>query len=90
MEIVKQGMKDCVSYGSCQMLKSLPFSSGGKTGTAQWSSNKENHAWFTSFAPFDNPKIVVTVLVEEGKEGSSAAQPVARDFLLWWGKKYLN
>ena len=90
MEIVKQGMKDCVSYGSCQMLKSLPFSSGGKTGTAQWSSNKENHAWFTSFAPFDNPKIVVTILVEEGKEGSSAAQPVARDFLLWWGKKYLN
>lgn len=89
MNIVRQGMKECVSYGSCQMLKTLPFSSAGKTGTAQWSSNKDNHAWFTSFAPFENPKIVVTVLVEEGKEGASAAQPVARDFLLWWGKKYL-
>ncbi len=89
MNIVRQGMKECVSYGSCQLLKTLPFSSAGKTGTAQWSANKDNHAWFTSFAPFENPKIVVTVLVEEGKEGTSAALPVARDFLQWWGKKYL-
>ncbi len=90
LAIVRQGMKDCVTYGSCQMMKSLPFASGGKTGTAQWKSTKENHAWFTSFAPFYNPKIVVTILVEEGTEGSVVAEPVARDFLMWWGKKYLN
>ncbi len=90
LSLVRQGMRDCVSYGSCQMMKALPFSSGGKTGTAQWNSNKDNHAWFTSFAPLENPKIVVTVLVEEGVEGSTAAEPVARDFLLWWGKKYQN
>lgn len=90
LAIVRQGMKDCITYGSCQMMKSLPFAGGGKTGTAQWSSNKENHAWFTSFAPFDSPKIVVTVLVEEGSEGSVVAEPIARDFLMWWGKKYLN
>ena len=90
LAIVRQGMKDCVTYGSCQIMKGLPFASGGKTGTAQWSSVKENHAWFTSFAPFDHPKIVVTVLVEEGGEGSVVAEPIARDFLMWWGKKYLN
>lgn len=90
LAIVRQGMKDCVSYGSCQLMKSLPFASGGKTGTAQWNANKENHAWFTSFAPFDHPKIVVTVLVEEGTEGSAVAEPIARDFLVWWGKKYPN
>ncbi len=87
---VRLGMKECVAYGSCQIMKGLPFASGGKTGTAQWNTNKDNHAWFTSFAPYDNPQIVVSVLIEEGEEGSTAAQPIARDFLLWWGKKYLN
>ncbi len=90
LAIVKQGMRDCVTAGSCQMLKSLPFSSGGKTGTAQWNKNYQNHAWFTAFAPFNNPQIVVTILVEEGDEGSAAAEPIGRDFLDWWGKKYLT
>jgi len=90
LALVRQGMKDCVAYGSCQMMKSLPFASGGKTGTAQWNANKENHAWFTSFAPYEHPKIVVTVLVEEGTEGSVVAEPIARDFLMWWSKKYPN
>lgn len=90
LAIVRHGMKDCVTYGSCQIMQSLPFTSGGKTGTAQWKTNKNNHAWFTSFAPFDSPKIVVTVLVEEGEEGSVVAEPIARDFLMWWGKRYAN
>jgi penicillin-binding protein 2 len=88
--IVQQGMSDCVSYGSCQLLKNLGFSAGGKTGTAQWNANYDTHAWFTSFAPLKNPQIVVTVLVEAGGEGSRAAMPIADTFLRWWGKKYLT
>ncbi len=87
---VRQGMSDCVSYGSCKLLQNIGFSAGGKTGTAQWNSNRPTHAWFTSFAPLANPQIVVTVLVEEGGEGSTAAMPIADDFLNWWGKKYLT
>lgn len=90
MAIVKQGMRECVTYGSCSGIRALPFTSGGKTGTAQWSATKGDHAWFTSFAPYNQPKIVVTILVEEGKEGSTMAQPIARAFLEWWGKKYLK
>ncbi|MCX6782175.1 MAG: penicillin-binding protein 2 [Candidatus Magasanikbacteria bacterium] len=90
IEIVRQGMRECVVYGSCGMLNSLPFTSAGKTGTAQWSATKQDHAWFTSFAPFKQPQIVVTVLVEEGTEGSTAAQPIAERFLEWWGTKYLK
>lgn len=82
---VRLGMKDCVDYGSCRQLASLPFQVAGKTGTAQWGANKPNHAWFTSFAPFDNPKIVVTILVEEGEEGSRISVPIANDFYKWWG-----
>lgn len=90
IDIVRQGMRACVTEGSCQLLTSLPFSAAGKTGTAQWSDTKNTHAWFTSFAPYNNPQIVVTILIEEGGEGSTAAMPIARDFLDWWGKKYLT
>lgn len=90
LAIVRDGMRQCVTDGSCKLLQTLPFASAGKTGTAQWNKNKPTHAWFTSFAPFKNPQIVVTVLVEEGGEGSVTAMPIARDFLSWWGKKYLK
>ncbi len=90
IRIVGQGMHECVESGSCQKLKQLPFAAAGKTGTAEWSKSKPNHAWFTSFAPYDHPQIVVTVLVEEGGEGSVSALPIARDWLAWWGKKYLT
>jgi penicillin-binding protein 2 len=90
IEIVKQGMGECVKVGSCKMLQNLPFQTGGKTGTAQWNKNRDTHAWFTSFAPYNHPQIVVTVLVEEGGEGASAAMPIVDEFLKWWGNKYLT
>ena len=90
INIVREGMRECVKTGSCKLLNSLPFLAAGKTGTAQWSKKADPHAWFTGFAPYNNPKIVITVLIEEGKEGSTAAMPVANEFLRWWGQKYLK
>ncbi len=84
IQTIKGGMNDCVHDGSCWALRNLPFESGGKTGTAQWNSNRNTHAWFTSFAPLDYPEIVVTVMVEEGGEGSLAAEPIAGEFYKWW------
>lgn len=88
--VVKNGTRECVLTGSCQLLKYLPYSSGGKTGTAQWSKNKKEHGWFTAFAPYENPKIVITVLGEETGEGAYYSMPIAKEFLSWWGKKYLT
>ncbi len=85
LDTVRHGMRDCVTAGSCRRLASLPFAVAGKTGTAQWNSNKPNHAWFTSFAPFNSPEIVVTILVEEGGEGSAISAPIAYEFYKWWG-----
>lgn len=48
-----------------------------KLGTAQWGTNKTPHAWFTSFAPYDDPEIVITILIEEGKEGSDLPVTIA-------------
>lgn len=85
VETVRLGMRDCVKYGSCRSLSALSFPTAAKTGTAQWNTNKQTHAWFTSFAPFDDPEVVVTVLLEEGGEGSSTAAPVAKQvFQKWW------
>lgn len=84
--VVARGMRDCVEYGSCRQLASLPADIAGKTGTAQWHSEKDDHAWFTSFAPFNNPDIVLTVMVEEGEGGSKIGVPIAYDFYAWWWK----
>lgn len=80
LKLVRLGMEDCVDYGSCRLLKNLNFKTAGKTGTAQWSNNFNTHAWFTSFAPIEKPQIVVTIMVEEGGEGSMVAAPIAYEF----------
>lgn len=88
LKIVRQGMRATVTSGSALRLSALPVAVAGKTGTAQWSPKFLPHAWFTGFAPYDNPQIVVTVLVEEGGDGSSVAAPIAgRIFSWWWRNK---
>lgn len=52
-----------------------------KTGTSEAGADKKPHALITVFAPFFNPEIVVTVLVENGGEGSSVAGPIAKKIL---------
>ncbi|MGH8947933.1 MAG: peptidoglycan D,D-transpeptidase FtsI family protein [Acidimicrobiia bacterium] len=54
---------------------------GGKTGTAQASATRDNHAWFVGVAPLDNPKYVVAILIDEGGSGGQVAAPVARHIM---------
>lgn len=84
LAVVRQGMRDCVTGGSCRRLSSLPMPVAGKTGTAQWNHGRLPHGWFTSFSPYDKPEIVLTILVEEGGEGSAVSVPVAEQFYRWW------
>lgn len=84
LQVVREGMRQAVTAGSARSLGVLPVTSAGKTGTAQWSSKKANHAWFTGFAPYENPEIVITVLVEEGGEGSVVGVSVAREIMQWY------
>lgn len=84
IETVRRAMKQTVDDGSAKMLQGLKVSSAGKTGTAEHSGSNKNHAWFTVFAPYENPEIVLTVLVEEGIGGESAAVPIAKEVLQWY------
>lgn len=97
MQLVRQGLVEAVNgkkgTGRPARLKNITVA--GKTGTAQVVKLKQyqhlkeeeipyqfrDHAWFTCFAPAENPEIAVTVLVEHGLHGSSGAAPVARKVL---------
>ncbi|HEY1074433.1 MAG TPA: penicillin-binding protein 2 [Patescibacteria group bacterium] len=78
-QTVREGMYQTVNSdtGSARVLRNLPFSSGGKTGTAQFGTDKKTQAWYIGFAPYENPEIAITVIVEGGGEGNAIAVPVA-------------
>lgn len=90
IKVVQEGLRRAVTDGSARRLNYLPIRIAGKTGTAQWSSEREPHAWFTSYAPYEHPQIVLTVLVEEGGEGSSVAVPIAESFYKFWATEYMD
>ena len=84
-------------------LHNLPIAVAGKTGTAQVASIpqdvkkrvkesdleyfKRSHAWLTTYAPFKDPKYVVTILVEHGGHGGSTAGPIAAKIYRWMYQK---
>ena len=77
---VKGFMREAVMRGTGRTANLPGLQVCGKTGTAE-TSDGNDHAWFTCFAPRNRPEIVVTVLVEHGGYGSQAAAPVARAML---------
>jgi len=80
-DFVDQAMTQTVERGTGQSCKISGVKVGGKTGTAQNPQGKD-HAWFIAFAPVDDPKIALSVLVEHGIQGSVAAAPIARKVIL--------
>ena len=105
LHIVKDGLLGVVQgkRGTARNVRIEGLTVAGKTGTAQvvrlaqYKGLKEqdipykfrDHAWFTCYAPADNPKIAVTVLVEHGLHGGSGAGPIARVLLKKYFEQYL-
>lgn len=79
IKVVREGMRQAVESGSGRFLLDFPYKVAGKTGTAQ-TANFGNHAWFTGFAPYEDPEIVVTVLLEGGDKSDYAVR-AAREIL---------
>jgi penicillin-binding protein 2 len=90
LELVKKALEGVVNEpgGTGHAAHSNTVVIGGKTGTAQVVGIKKDskylaeqhrdHAWFVAFAPVDKPKVAVSVLVEHGGHGGSAAAPIAK------------
>lgn len=76
---LKSLMQDVVENGTASRLKGLSYTAAGKTGSAEYNSVKEDsHAWFTGFAPVENPEISVTIIIEGAGSGGDYAVPIAK------------
>ncbi|HDZ54532.1 hypothetical protein LCGC14_0102540 [marine sediment metagenome] len=84
LEIVREGMREAVTYGSSVILNALPVKVAAKTGTAETDKEGYYHNWVTVFAPYEDPQIVLTIMVENVQEGMVVALPVAREILKWY------
>ena len=104
IEVVKRAMAGVVKEGTAaRVFGGAGYVSGGKTGTAQvigigknekynaaaLAEHKRDHALYPAFAPVDNPKIVIALIVENAGFGASAAAPIARKAMDYFflGKK---
>lgn len=92
-EVVKLGMQDVVNYGTAMVARIPGIEVCGKTGTAEnfgFVNGKrekfDDHSWFVCFAPKENPKIAVAVIIENGGFGATWGGPIARMIM----EKYIN
>lgn len=84
LKVAQEGMRMTITEGTAQSLKSLPIEVAGKTGTAQYGGEGKTHGWFVSYAPYENPEIVLVVLVEGQGEESYNTVPVAQEVYQWY------
>jgi len=94
LQIVREGMREAVTYGSSVILNSLPIKAASKTGTAELGcdsyGNCYYHNWVTVFAPYDDPQIVLTIVIEDVKGMQAAALPAAKGVLEWYFTREAN
>ena len=102
LDILRRGLWKVVNgeNGTARGSRLVDIDMSGKTGTSQVISRKEDeslpeedmpvhlrsHAWFVAYAPSDEPRIAVAVVVEHGEHGSGTAAPIAREMI----KTYLR
>ena len=93
MAAVKRALEDVTRFGTAtRAFMGAPYRAGGKTGTAQVYSlkggqydksdeRKRDHSWFIAYAPAEEPKIALAVMVENGGFGAVSAAPIARQVI---------
>ena len=77
--VLKSLMTAVVESGTATKLSGQAYTAAGKTGSAEYGTVKgESHAWFTGFAPAEDPEVCVTIIVEGAGSGGDYAVPIAR------------
>lgn len=86
IQAVQQGMLEAVTtpMGTAYTMHNLPVQACAKTGSAQVENNEEENALFVGYMPCDDPQIALLVLVENSKQGSLNAVPIANSVFNWY------
>jgi len=90
LAIVREGMRAAVEWGTARGADLEGVTVAGKTGTAEYpgpldeEGNLPTHAWFTAFAPVEDPEIALVVFVAGGGEGTRTAVPIAAEILRYY------
>lgn len=80
--VLKDYMLKVVESGTASSLKNNKFTIAGKTGTAEYSSDKEKaHSWFVGFTNPDNPELAISIVVESADNSGMSAVSVAKKIL---------
>lgn len=78
-EVLRKLMTAVVKEGTATKLSGREYTAAGKTGSAEYGNVKgDSHAWFTGFAPAEDPEVCVTIIVEGAGSGGDYAVPIAR------------
>jgi penicillin-binding protein 2 len=79
---IRNGMVQCIEHGTGTGGAKIPgFVWAGKTGSAEHGRGTRTHAWFIGYAPADDPKIAICVLLEGAGHGGDVAAPIAREIV---------
>ena len=77
--VMNELMQEVVKSGTGTKLSGASYTAAGKTGSAEYNSVKtDSHAWFTGFAPVEDPELCVTIIIEGAGSGGDYAVPIAR------------
>ncbi len=90
LKIIQEGMRMTVTEGTAKTLLYSVVPIAGKSGTPQIMGKKMLNAFFTGYAPYDNPQIVLTLFIEEVPVGSVATLPIYKDIIDLYFKKYVK
>ena len=95
LKVVREGMRMTVTaenapLASAPSLNDLPVKVAAKTGTAETGKNNYLHKWITVFAPYDNPEIVLTIVIEDIPDTQPTTIPIAKEVLNWYFKEKIT
>jgi len=82
LNLIRESLRDVALEGGtgATAFRDFPVPIAGKTGTAE-NSHGSDHGWFIAYGPYEDPRIVVAVIVEQGGFGAGSAAPIARKIM---------